>query len=150
MSAFRNIAAMPLQRGDEVVRGLHRALAGVVAPDETRQLPTEIGMHAEIVELAEIALLDGLAFLGQQFVTIEHEGLVGLEFLAKLDIPLQVLDQVVGGEVWIEFFPSHGVSSLLCFEIPDDAADAAAKARPAGISETAPGSLADRGHHRKP
>src|SRR5215471_8342851 len=41
-------------------------------------------------------------------------------------------------------------SSLLGLEVPDHPADAAAEARPAGVTEGAALAFADRGHHGKP
>src|SRR5690606_37831247 len=84
-----------------------RAARGIIAPDEARQLPAEIRMHAEIVERAEIALLDGAALLGHQGIAVEHGLLVPLERGADLRIPLHVLNEIVGRQVRIEFLPGH-------------------------------------------
>src|ERR1700753_3928366 len=106
-SGFRNVAPVSLQRGDQLVGSLDRALAGIVAPDEPRKLAAEIWMHAEIVERAEIPLLDRLAFFGQQRIAIEHRAFIVLELLADLGIPLHVLNEVMSGEIRIESFPGH-------------------------------------------
>ena len=61
---------MALQGGDQAVRRLHRALAGIIAPDEAAELAAEIGMHAEIVELAKVARLDRRPFFRQQRIAM--------------------------------------------------------------------------------
>ena len=69
-------------------------------------------MHAEVVELAEVALLDRLAFLRQQRIAVEDGFLVLLELFSDLGIQQFELQ-----EIRAVFFGHRGQVPLLVLHV---------------------------------